>query len=135
MPGAPPLGPPTVQPGGPDLYSGALGPLATARAARWARGITGFSLNLDVDEITKPVADREERLDRVEPIPLCEIGVGSNDSGAVGCHQPRSPFGAGLMFGAGPSHSTFERPWPSMPVTTRRMLRMVSHFFASSSSR
>src|SRR5690606_4861210 len=44
-------GPPCVQPGGPPLYAGALGPKATARAARWATGISGFSLSLDVGEI------------------------------------------------------------------------------------
>ena len=60
VPGAPPLGPPTVQPGGPDLYSGALGPKATARAAQWAKGITGFSLNLDVDEINRAITMADE---------------------------------------------------------------------------
>lgn len=53
--GAPPLGPVPVQPGGPPLYAGALGPKAAARAARWAVGITGFSLNLDVDEINRAI--------------------------------------------------------------------------------
>ncbi|MGI9604472.1 MAG: LLM class flavin-dependent oxidoreductase [Acidimicrobiales bacterium] len=49
---APPLGPPVVQSGGPPLYAGALGPKATARAAAWATGISGFSLSLDPGEIT-----------------------------------------------------------------------------------
>ena len=49
---APPLGPPVVQVGGPPLYAGALGPKATARAAAWAHGISGFSLSLDPVEIT-----------------------------------------------------------------------------------
>jgi alkanesulfonate monooxygenase SsuD/methylene tetrahydromethanopterin reductase-like flavin-dependent oxidoreductase (luciferase family) len=49
--GAPPLGPAPVQAGGPPLYAGALGPKAMARAARWAVGISSFSLNLDVAEI------------------------------------------------------------------------------------
>jgi len=52
---APPLGPPVVQAGGPPLYAGALGPKATARAAAWADGISGFSLALDVGEITNAV--------------------------------------------------------------------------------
>lgn len=56
VPGAPPLGPRVVQEGGPPLYAGALGPKATARAARWATGVSGFSLNLDVDEVTKAAA-------------------------------------------------------------------------------
>ncbi|MBK9560115.1 MAG: LLM class flavin-dependent oxidoreductase [Candidatus Microthrix sp.] len=50
--GAPPLGPPPVQPGGPPLYSGAMGPKATARAARWADGISWFDLSLDATEVT-----------------------------------------------------------------------------------
>jgi alkanesulfonate monooxygenase SsuD/methylene tetrahydromethanopterin reductase-like flavin-dependent oxidoreductase (luciferase family) len=40
-----PVGPTPVQPGGPQLYSGALGPKATARAAQWAKGIAGFLLD------------------------------------------------------------------------------------------
>ena len=40
-----PVGPAPVQPGGPPLYSGALGPKATARSARWAEGICGFVLD------------------------------------------------------------------------------------------
>lgn len=44
-----------MQPGWPPLYAGVLGPKAAARAARWAVGITGFSLNLDVDEIERAI--------------------------------------------------------------------------------
>jgi len=40
-----PVGPPPVQGGGPPLYSGALGPKAIARSARWATGIAGFLLD------------------------------------------------------------------------------------------
>lgn len=43
--GISPVGPAPVQPGGPPLYSGALGPKATARAAKWAEGIAGFLLD------------------------------------------------------------------------------------------
>lgn len=50
--GAPPLGPPPVREGGPPLLSGAMGPKAMRRAAAWAEGISGFSLNGDVDELT-----------------------------------------------------------------------------------
>jgi alkanesulfonate monooxygenase SsuD/methylene tetrahydromethanopterin reductase-like flavin-dependent oxidoreductase (luciferase family) len=42
FPGADPVGPPPVQPGGPPLYAGVFGPKATARAARWAQGVCGF---------------------------------------------------------------------------------------------
>ena len=60
VPGAPPLGPPVVQEGGPPLYAGALGPKALARAARWAHGITGFSLNADPAELN-PAIDAARR--------------------------------------------------------------------------
>lgn len=40
-----PVGPPPVRAGGPPLYSGALGPKAIARSARWAEGICGFVLD------------------------------------------------------------------------------------------
>jgi alkanesulfonate monooxygenase SsuD/methylene tetrahydromethanopterin reductase-like flavin-dependent oxidoreductase (luciferase family) len=43
--GVSPVGPAPVQAGGPPLYSGALGPKATARAAQWAEGIAGFLLD------------------------------------------------------------------------------------------
>jgi alkanesulfonate monooxygenase SsuD/methylene tetrahydromethanopterin reductase-like flavin-dependent oxidoreductase (luciferase family) len=37
--GAEPVGPPPVQPGGPPLVAGVVGPKALARAARWAAGV------------------------------------------------------------------------------------------------
>ena len=39
--GADPVGPPPVQPGGPPLIAGVMGPKAIARAARWADGVDG----------------------------------------------------------------------------------------------
>jgi alkanesulfonate monooxygenase SsuD/methylene tetrahydromethanopterin reductase-like flavin-dependent oxidoreductase (luciferase family) len=82
--GAPPLGPPTVQPGGPALYAGALGPKAAARASRWAAGITGFSLNLDVDEINRAIAmadDAWAAAGRAEPprfLTACFYSLGAD---------------------------------------------------------
>lgn len=49
--GADPVGPPTVQPGGPRILAGAMGPKALARAAKWADGISGFSIAGDAKEI------------------------------------------------------------------------------------
>ena len=89
VPGAPPLGPPPVQPGGPDLYAGALGPKATARAARWARGVTGFSLNLDVGEINRAIemADAAWReAGRSEPprfVTACFYALGDDATGVL----------------------------------------------------
>ncbi len=45
------MGPAPVQPGGPPVFSGAIGPKATARAARWAAGISWFDFNLDVEDV------------------------------------------------------------------------------------
>ena len=43
-PGGEPVGPAVVQPGGVPVLAGALGPMAMARAAQWADGVTGFSV-------------------------------------------------------------------------------------------
>jgi alkanesulfonate monooxygenase SsuD/methylene tetrahydromethanopterin reductase-like flavin-dependent oxidoreductase (luciferase family) len=42
--GGDPVGPRVVQPGGVPILAGALGPKAMARAARWADGVSGFSV-------------------------------------------------------------------------------------------
>ncbi|MFI5717844.1 LLM class flavin-dependent oxidoreductase [Nocardia sp. NPDC051750] len=49
--GGDPVGPPCVQPGGPPLLAGALGPKSLARAARWADGVVAFSVGGVPDEI------------------------------------------------------------------------------------
>lgn len=51
--GADPVGPACVQPGGPIILAGAMGPKAMRRAARWADGISGFSIPGDPEEIAK----------------------------------------------------------------------------------
>lgn len=51
--GADPVGPTPVQPGGPRILAGAMGPKAMRRAARWADGISGFSIAGDAEEIRK----------------------------------------------------------------------------------
>jgi alkanesulfonate monooxygenase SsuD/methylene tetrahydromethanopterin reductase-like flavin-dependent oxidoreductase (luciferase family) len=54
-----PVGPPPVQPGGPPLVAGAMGPKATARAARWAVGVDDGSAVAAPDPDTlRDVADR-----------------------------------------------------------------------------
>jgi alkanesulfonate monooxygenase SsuD/methylene tetrahydromethanopterin reductase-like flavin-dependent oxidoreductase (luciferase family) len=47
------VGPPPVQPGGPPLLAGAMGPKALARATAWAQGVSGFSLGADADEMRR----------------------------------------------------------------------------------
>jgi alkanesulfonate monooxygenase SsuD/methylene tetrahydromethanopterin reductase-like flavin-dependent oxidoreductase (luciferase family) len=43
FPGADPVGPAPVQPGGPPILAGAMGPRAIRRAAAWADGIYGWT--------------------------------------------------------------------------------------------
>jgi alkanesulfonate monooxygenase SsuD/methylene tetrahydromethanopterin reductase-like flavin-dependent oxidoreductase (luciferase family) len=47
--GADPVGPPPVQPGGPPLVAGAMGPKALARAAHWAVGVDDGATVFGVD--------------------------------------------------------------------------------------
>jgi hypothetical protein len=49
-PGAQPVGPRPLQPGGPAILVGALAPRAIARAAAWADGLAGFGLGPDAGE-------------------------------------------------------------------------------------
>jgi alkanesulfonate monooxygenase SsuD/methylene tetrahydromethanopterin reductase-like flavin-dependent oxidoreductase (luciferase family) len=51
--GADPIGPSPLQPGGPPILAGALGPRATRRAAAWADGVTGFALTADAAEFRR----------------------------------------------------------------------------------
>ena len=48
-----PVGPAPVQAGGPPVYASAMGPKSLARAARWADGVSGFSLLADPSEIRR----------------------------------------------------------------------------------
>ncbi len=43
------VGPPPVQPGGPPLLAGTIGPKTVRSAAAWADGLAGTTLDLDVD--------------------------------------------------------------------------------------
>lgn len=54
--GADMVGPTPVQPGGPPILAGAMGPKAMARAAQWAQGVYSFSMNGEFDE-TKRMFD------------------------------------------------------------------------------
>jgi alkanesulfonate monooxygenase SsuD/methylene tetrahydromethanopterin reductase-like flavin-dependent oxidoreductase (luciferase family) len=48
-----PVGPPPVQPGGPELLVGTLGPRTIRSAAAWADGLAGMSLDVDLAEIER----------------------------------------------------------------------------------
>jgi alkanesulfonate monooxygenase SsuD/methylene tetrahydromethanopterin reductase-like flavin-dependent oxidoreductase (luciferase family) len=51
--GADPIGPAPVQPGGPPILAGALGPRSMRRAAAWADGVTGFTIAAEAAEIRR----------------------------------------------------------------------------------
>lgn len=48
-----PVGPPPVQPGGPELLVGTLGPRTIRAAAAWADGLAGMSLDVDPAGVAK----------------------------------------------------------------------------------
>jgi alkanesulfonate monooxygenase SsuD/methylene tetrahydromethanopterin reductase-like flavin-dependent oxidoreductase (luciferase family) len=48
-----PVGPPPVQPGGPQLLVGTLGPRTIRAAAAWADGLAGMSLDVDLAGMAK----------------------------------------------------------------------------------
>jgi alkanesulfonate monooxygenase SsuD/methylene tetrahydromethanopterin reductase-like flavin-dependent oxidoreductase (luciferase family) len=81
--GAPPVGPPPVQSGGPPLWSGALGPKGMARAARWADAVMGFAMTGDPAEAAKGFAavdaawQQAERPERAPRISGFWYGLGS----------------------------------------------------------
>ena len=51
--GGEPIGPAPHSPGGPPFWAAAMGPKSMARAAKWADGMTGFSIGADADEIKR----------------------------------------------------------------------------------
>lgn len=59
-----PVGPAPVQPGGPPLFSGALGPKSIGRSARWAAGVTGFLLDPLGEDVNSTFAKVEQAWQR-----------------------------------------------------------------------
>jgi len=53
------VGPDPVQPGGPRFYGSAMGPKSMARVAKWAHGVSGFTLMADVSEAKRQFAAAE----------------------------------------------------------------------------
>jgi len=89
FPGADPVGPPTVQPDGPVILAGAMGPKAMARAAVWADGISAFSIAGDRAEIerTNLLADKgwaeAGRVSEPRKVSGCFVALGVPDSDRV----------------------------------------------------
>lgn len=82
---ADPIGPSCVQPGGPPILAGAMGPKALVRAAKWADGVSGFSLSADPDEMRSAVEAAHEAwrdAKRAEPpkvVSGCFYALGVDD--------------------------------------------------------
>ncbi|MCW2797187.1 LLM class flavin-dependent oxidoreductase [Nocardioides sp.] len=47
-----PVGPPPVQPGGPEILVGTMGPRTIRHASRWADGLAGVTLDLDAAAVS-----------------------------------------------------------------------------------
>lgn len=63
------VGPATVQPGGPRILCSGMGPKSLARAAKWADGVSGFSLGADAaetDRLFNSVRDAWDAAERRE---------------------------------------------------------------------
>ena len=59
-----PVGPPPVQPGGPELLVGTLGPRTIRSAAAWADGLAGMSLDLDLAQMAGALRPDPDRVGR-----------------------------------------------------------------------
>ena len=87
--GADPVGPPCVQAGGPPILAGAMRPKALARAARWADGVSGFSINASGDDmVTAAAAARDAwaaagRAEAPRIVTGCFYSLGVEDSHAT----------------------------------------------------
>jgi alkanesulfonate monooxygenase SsuD/methylene tetrahydromethanopterin reductase-like flavin-dependent oxidoreductase (luciferase family) len=87
--GADPVGPTCVQPGGPQLLAGAMGPKAMARAAVWADGISGFSISGKAREIEEANRLADEcwaaagRAEKPRKVSGCFVALGVDDAASV----------------------------------------------------
>lgn len=87
--GADPIGPVSVQHGGPELLAAAMGPKALARAARWADGVSGFSIDGDGDGMATAVLAARQAWDDAgrDAAPRCVSGcfavAGTHDDQGV----------------------------------------------------
>ena len=63
--GADPVGPPPVQPGGPPIIAGVMGPKAIARAAHWADGVDGaWTMDGSLEHMQRVVRPHPRRVAR-----------------------------------------------------------------------
>ncbi len=99
--GAAAVGPSPLQPGGPPVYAGAIGPKAIARASRWADGISGFLLDPVGDDVATTFRAIEQAwadAGRTEPPRhvtsfWCALGEGAADQLAAYARRYLGIFG------------------------------------------
>lgn len=78
------VGPEPVQAGGPRLFGSAMGPKSMARVAKWASGVSGFTLLADVSEAARQFRAAEAawveagRGDRPEHLTGSFVSLGHN---------------------------------------------------------
>ncbi len=87
--GADPIGPVPVQKGGPELLAAAMGPKALARAAGWADGNSGFSIDADGAGLAAAVTTADQawtdagRTDAPRNVSGCFAVLGTADDQGV----------------------------------------------------
>jgi alkanesulfonate monooxygenase SsuD/methylene tetrahydromethanopterin reductase-like flavin-dependent oxidoreductase (luciferase family) len=100
-----PVGPLLTQAEGPEILAGALGPKSMARAARWADGVSGFSLSGSRDEIAATNRRADEAWDN------------------AGRGRPRKVSGTFFVLGV-------DDPLPALRSFTARYLGFTGAAFA-----
>lgn len=83
------VGPDPLQTGGPPILASAMGPKALARAARWAVGVSGFTLLGDPKEVRRLVTSTDEawkaadRTDRPRHVTGSFVALGPDAAGRL----------------------------------------------------
>ncbi len=124
FPGADELGPTPVQPGGPPIFAGSMGPKAVRRAARWADGLYSWSGNGERREIEGQLAAARaawEDAGRAEP-PRRLVGfwLSLADDGAARLSQ--YVFEYLKVFGEEPARAVAKTMTRSTPDAVRAAL-------------
>jgi alkanesulfonate monooxygenase SsuD/methylene tetrahydromethanopterin reductase-like flavin-dependent oxidoreductase (luciferase family) len=87
--GADPVGPAVLTRGGPRLLAGSMGPKSMRRAARWADGISGFSIAGDpgeiaaANELARTCWAEEGRPTKPRQVSGCFVALGVDDTAGV----------------------------------------------------
>ena len=90
-----PVGPAPVQPGGPPLLVGTMGPRTTRHAATWADGLAGITLDLDVravDEHFRLARDAWADAGRPAPRLTTSFWFALGDGGRAQVHRHQRPY-------------------------------------------